>query len=60
MATALQLMYAEERMRGAGHHAALRAIEARTGMDKATVDRCLRRARHADERAARRKRREAA
>lgn len=48
--TDLQLMYAQERLNGRGHHAALRAVAARTNLDKDTVDRCLRRARRADER----------
>jgi len=57
MPTDLQLMYLDERMRGAGHHAALRAIAERTGIDKGSVDRALRRARQADERDARARRR---
>lgn len=59
MATDLQLMYANERMRGAGHHAALRAVAERTGIDKGSVDRALKRARQADERDSRTKRRSA-
>jgi ABC-type nitrate/sulfonate/bicarbonate transport system substrate-binding protein len=31
-----------------GHHAALREVARKTGIDKDTVDRCLRRARRAD------------
>lgn len=46
--TDLQLRYMRERVEGAGHHAALRNIAAQTGLDKDTVDRCLRRARRAD------------
>ena len=48
MPTDLQLMYANERMRGARHHAALREVAVRTGLDKDTVDRVLRRARRTD------------
>lgn len=35
-----------------GHHAALREVARQTGLDKDTVDRCLRRARRADQREA--------
>jgi hypothetical protein len=49
--TALQHLYAKERLEsGRGHHAALRAISAATGLDKDTIQRCLRRAERADER----------
>lgn len=49
MATDLQLRYMRERVKdGTGHHAALRRVAAATGLDKDTVDRCLRRARRAD------------
>lgn len=58
MATDLQLMYANARMRGARHHKALRVVAERTGLDKDTVDRCLRRARRADVIEAKRGRRE--
>jgi hypothetical protein len=58
MPTDLQLMYARERIRGAGHHAALRELSAQTTIDKGTLERCLRRARHADERDERARRKE--
>ena len=49
MATDLQLMYAAARINGRrGHHGALRAIARDTGIDEATIDRCLKRARRAD------------
>lgn len=53
MATDLQRMYTKARVEGAGHHAALRALADQTGLDKGTIDRCLRRARRADERESR-------
>ena len=47
--TDLQKMYAAARVGNKrGHHAALRHVAAQTGLDKDTVDRCLRRARRAD------------
>lgn len=47
--TDLQKMYLAARAGGkAGHHGALRQIARRTGLDEATVDRCLKRARRAD------------
>jgi len=48
--TDLQKMYAAARVNdgGRGHHAALRHVARQTGLDKDTVDRCLRRARRAD------------
>lgn len=48
MATVLQILYMNERVQGAGHHAALRNVAAHTTLDKDTVDRCLRRARRTD------------
>jgi hypothetical protein len=50
--TALQLLYAKARLEdgGRGHHAALRAVAEATGLDKDTIQRCLRRADRADER----------
>lgn len=49
MPTDLQLKYAAARINGKrGHHAALRAIARDTGIDEATVDRCLKRARRTD------------
>lgn len=49
MATDLQLRYMRARVEGgSGHHAALRKVATATGLDKDTVDRCLRRARRAD------------
>jgi len=54
--TDLQKMYLEARAGGkTGHHAALRAIARSTGIDEATVDRCLKRARRSDVLDARRK-----
>ena len=47
--TDLQVMYLNARAKGARHHAALRDVASRTGLDKGTVDRCLRRARRQDE-----------
>jgi hypothetical protein len=47
--TELQKMYAAARVNGKrGHHGALRAIARQTGIDEATVDRCLKRARRTD------------
>jgi hypothetical protein len=47
--TDLQKMYLQARAGGKrGHHAALRWIASATGIDEATVDRCLKRARRAD------------
>jgi IS30 family transposase len=47
--TELQKMYAAARINGRrGHHGALRAIARQTGIDEATIDRCLKRARRAD------------
>ena len=47
--TELQKMYLAARAGGkARHHGALRAIARQTGIDEATVDRCLKRARRTD------------
>jgi hypothetical protein len=47
--TDLQKMYLAARAGNKrGHHAALRKVARDTGLDKDTVDRCLRRARRAD------------
>lgn len=48
--TDLQKMYAEARVNGGGrgHHAALRYMSRKTGLDPATIDRCLKRARRTD------------
>jgi IS30 family transposase len=47
--TELQKMYAAARIGGKrGHRGALRAIARKTGLDEATIDRCLKRARRAD------------
>jgi IS30 family transposase len=46
--TELQKLYTAARVKGKKHHAALRAVASQTGLDKDTVDRCLRRARRAD------------
>jgi hypothetical protein len=47
--TELQKMYLAERAGGkTRHHGALRAIARKTGIDEASVDRCLKRARRAD------------
>jgi hypothetical protein len=55
--TELQKMYLLARAgRVRGHHSALRFIARHTGLDKDTVDRCLKRARRADELDARRAR----
>lgn len=52
--TDLQKMYLQERAAGQrGHYAALRRIARQTGIDEGTIDRCLKRARRADERDAR-------
>lgn len=48
--TELQKMYLTARAGSKrGHHAALRQIARQTGIDEATVDRCLKRARRTDE-----------
>lgn len=48
--TVLQEMYLAARAGNKrGHHAALRFIARQTGLDKDTVDRCLKRARRADQ-----------
>lgn len=47
--TDLQMHYAAARVGGKrGHHAALRHIARETGLDEATIDRCLKRARRDD------------
>ena len=47
--TELQKLYFEARAGNKrGHHGALRAISAKTGLDKDTIDRSLKRARRAD------------
>src|ERR1044072_6665856 len=47
--TELQKLYLAERAGGKkGHHGALRAIARTTGIDEATLDRCLKRARRTD------------
>lgn len=47
--TDLQKLYFKARQGGQrGHHAALRYVARQTGLDKDTVDRCLKRARRAD------------
>lgn len=47
--TELQKMYLACRAGGkSGHHGALRAIARQTGLDEATIDRCLKRARRTD------------
>lgn len=49
--TELQKMYLAARAGNKRrHHAALREVARQTGLDKETVDRCLRRARRADAR----------
>lgn len=51
MSTDLQLMYLKERVEGKKrHHAALRAMARRTGIDPETIGRCLRRADREDAR----------
>ena len=58
--TDLQKMYAAARVNGKrGHHAALRVIARETGIDEATVDRCLKRARRTDVLEARRAKKDA-
>lgn len=53
--TVLQKMYLAARAgRKRGHHGALRHIARQTGIDEASIDRCLKRARRADEMDARR------
>jgi IS30 family transposase len=48
--TDLQKLYAAARVGNKrGHHAALRHVARQTGLDKDTVDRCLKRARRADQ-----------
>lgn len=47
--TDLQKMYLTARAGGkCGHHGALRLIARQTGIDEATIDRCLKRARRSD------------
>jgi IS30 family transposase len=47
--TDLQKLYLKARAGGKrGHHAALRHIARQVGLDEATIDRCLKRARRAD------------
>lgn len=48
--TELQKMYAEARVNGGGrgHHAALRLMSRKTGIDPASIDRALKRARRTD------------
>jgi hypothetical protein len=60
MPTDLQLMYAAARINGKrGHHAALRHLARTTGIDEATLDRCLKRARRTDVLEAKRAKKEA-
>jgi len=47
--TELQKLYFAARREGRKHHAALRAIARQTGLDKDTIDRCLKRARRDQE-----------
>jgi hypothetical protein len=48
--TELQKLYLAARANGQrGHHAALRAVAQQTGLDKDTIDRCLKRARREQE-----------
>lgn len=55
--TDLQKLYLAARAgRKRGHHGALRHLARQTGIDEGTIDRCLQRARRADERDARRAR----
>jgi hypothetical protein len=52
--TELQKMYLAARAgRKRGHYGALRHIARATGIDEASIDRCLKRARRSDEREAR-------
>lgn len=61
MATDLQLLYVQARVGGKRRHgAALRYISQRTGLDTATIARCLHRARRADEQDAKRAKAKAA
>lgn len=47
--TDLQKLYAAARIGGKrGHHGALRHLARQTGLDEATIDRCLKRARRTD------------
>jgi IS30 family transposase len=47
--TELQKLYTEARVNGRrGHYGTLRSIASQTGIDEATIDRCLKRARRAD------------
>lgn len=47
--TELQKLYRLARLGGKrGHHGALRDIARRTGLDEATIDRCLKRARRTE------------
>ena len=48
--TELEKLYAAARVNhgGMGHHAALRHVAAQTGIDAASVDRALKRAKRAD------------
>lgn len=49
MATDLQVMYAAARVGNKrGHRGALRFMARQTGIDEATIDRCLKRARRTD------------
>lgn len=57
MATALQLLYLRHRVGGRRHYAALGRVSRDTGLDPATIERCLHRARLADEQDARQKKR---
>lgn len=54
--TDLQRMYLTARSGNVGHYAALRKVEAATGIDAETIVRCLDRAREADAMDARRAR----
>jgi hypothetical protein len=59
--TDLQKMYLAARAGNKrGHHAALRHVAGQTGLDKDTVDRCLKRARRTDAVETKRAKREAA
>jgi hypothetical protein len=47
--TELEKLYAAARIGGKrGHHGALREMARKTGIDEATIDRCLKRARRTD------------